>query len=39
MIAKCYKNKSRISLFNKKEWNYKSDNKNNMDPDQVNNKY
>lgn len=39
MVAKRYKDRRKISLFNKKEVNYKSDTRNDMDPNQANNKY
>lgn len=39
MIAKQYKDRSRISLSNKKRKNYKRDTKNNIDLDQIDKKY
>lgn len=39
MIVKYYRNKKRTSLFNKKKGNYKSNTRNNMNPNQANEKY
>ena len=39
MTGKCYKNRRQINLSNKKEKNYKSDIRDNINLDQANNKY
>ena len=39
MAAKRYRDRRRTSFSSKKEGNYESDTKNDVDPDQANNKY